>query len=606
MAEAVDNVPAKAGASGGKSSLPGLNFLDNISKMPVLRQVGLLVGLAASVAIGFAVVLWSQQPDYRPLVSSLAGMDTKQVMDTLATANISYSVEPNSGALLVKAEDLSRARLALASAGVVQNDGNVGFEILDKDQGLGTSQFMEATRYRRGLEGELARTISSLNGIKAARVHLAIPKSSVFVRDERKPTASVLVEMYGGRTLDPGQVMAIVNLVATSIPEMDKSGVTVVDQKGNLLSDQSNNSELAMAGKQFDYTRRMETMLTQRVQSILQPVLGNDRYKAEVSAMVDFSAVESTSEQFNPDQPALRSEQSTTEQRSSSSGPSGVPGALSNQPPAPATAPQTTAGGAAGAAAAIQPGQPLVDSNGQQIMDPATGQPMLAPYPADKRQQSTKNFELDRSISHTRQQQGRLQRLSVAVVVDDQAKLNAANGEITHTPWAAEDLARFTRLVQDAVGYDASRGDSVTVINAPFAPDAGEVIPSIPFYSQPWFWDVVKQALGVLFILVLVFGVLRPVLNNITGGGKAGKGLATTGGGEGGSGMAGMAGGGLMAGGLMGDVADDRVSLGGPQSILLPSPSEGYDAQLNAIKSLVAEDPGRVAQVVKEWINADE
>jgi flagellar M-ring protein FliF len=603
MAEAVDNVPAKSGGAGGKSSLPGLNFLDNITKMPVLRQVGLLVGLAASVAIGFAVVLWSQQPDYRPLVSSLAGMDTKQVMDTLATANISYTVEPNSGALLVKSEDLSRARLALASAGVTQNDGNVGFEILDKDQGLGTSQFMEATRYRRGQEGELARTISSLNGIKAARVHLAIPKSSVFVRDERKPTASVLVEMYGGRTLDPGQVMAIVNLVATSIPEMDKSGVTVVDQKGNLLSDQSGTSELSMAGKQFDYTRRMESMLTQRVQSILAPVLGNDRYKAEVSANVDFSAVESTSEQFNPDQPALRSEQSTTEQRSSSSGPSGVPGALSNQPPAPATAPQTTAGGAAGAAAAIQPGQPLVDANGQQIMDPATGQPMLAPYPADKRQQSTKNFELDRSISHTRQQQGRLQRLSVAVVVDDQAKVNAANGEVTHTPWSAEDLARFTRLVQDAVGYDASRGDSVTVINSAFAPDTGEVIPSIPFYSQPWFWDVVKQALGVLFILVLVFGVLRPVLNNITGGGKGGKGL-TASGADGAMMGAGIGGG--MAGGLMGDVADDRVSLGGPQSILLPSPSEGYDAQLNAIKSLVAEDPGRVAQVVKEWINADE
>jgi flagellar M-ring protein FliF len=605
MAEAVDNLPAKTGAAGaGKGSMPGLGFLDNITKMPILRQVGLLVGLAASVAIGFAVVLWSQQPDYRPLMSSLAGMDTKQVMDTLATANISYNVEPNSGALLVKADDLSRARLALASAGVVQNDGNIGFEILDKDQGLGTSQFMEATRYRRGLEGELARTISSLTGVKAARVHLAIPKSSVFVRDERKPTASVLVEMYGGRNLDPGQVMAIVNLVATSVPEMNKAGVTVVDQKGNLLSDMGDNNELTMAGKQFDYTRRMENMLTQRVQSILAPVLGSERYKAEVSALVDFSAVESTSEQFNPDQPALRSEQSTSEQRSSSSGPQGVPGALSNQPPAPATAPQTTAGGAAGPAAAIQPGQPLVDSNGQQIMDPATGQPMLAPYPADKRQQSTKNFELDRSISHTRQQQGRLQRLSVAVVVDDQAKLNAANGEVTHTPWSADELARFTRLVQDAVGFDASRGDSVTVINAPFAADIGEVIPSIPFYSQPWFWDVVKQALGVLFILVLVFGVLRPVLNNITGG-KAGKGLATTGGGGEGAMLGGIAGGG-MAGGMMGDVADDRVSLGGPQSILLPSPSEGYDAQLNAIKSLVAEDPGRVAQVVKEWINADE
>jgi flagellar M-ring protein FliF len=579
-------------------------FLENISKMPALRQVGLLVGLAASVAIGFAVVLWSQQPDYRPLLTSLQGMDAKQVTDTLAASDIPYTVEPNSGALLVKSEDIGRARLKLASAGVVQGDGNVGYESLDKDQGLGTSQFMEAARYRRGLEGELARTISALNGVKGARVHLAIPKSSVFVRDERKPTASVLVEMYGGRTLDPGQVMAIVNLVATSVPEMDRNGVTVVDQKGTLLSDLGENSELSMAGKQFDYTRRMESMLTQRVQSILQPVLGNERFKAEVSAMVDFSAVESTSEQFNPDQPALRSEQSVTEQRSSASSSGGVPGALSNQPPSPASAPQTTRGGAAaGAPQAIAPGQPLLDANGQQIMDPATGQPMLAPYPADKRQQSTKNFELDRSISHTRQQQGRLTRLSVAVVVDDQAKLNPANGEITHSPWAAEDLARFQRLVQDAVGFDASRGDSVTVINAPFNPDRGEVIAEPSFYQQPWFWDIVKQGLGVGFILLLVFGVLRPVLNNITGGGKSRQ-LALEGDGvPGGSG--GMAGPGGFAG-MSGELADDRVSLGGPQSIMLPSPTEGYDAQLNAIKSLVAEDPGRVAQVVKEWINADE
>lgn len=593
MADAVvDNVPAKGSPPAPKPPLFGLSFLENISQMPMLRQIGLLVGLAASVAIGFAVVLWSQQPDYRPLYGSLSGMDTKQVMETLAAADIPYNVEPNSGALLVKADDVSRARLKLAAAGVAPSDGNVGFEILDKEQGLGTSQFMEATRYRRGLEGELARTVSSLNNVKAARVHLAIPKSSVFVRDERKPSASVLVELYPGRGLEPGQVMAIVNLVATSVPELDKSQVTVVDQKGNLLSDQLQNSELTVAGKQFDYSRRMEGLLTQRVHNILQPVLGNDRYKAEVSADVDFSAVESTSEQFNPDQPALRSEQSVNEQRSSSSGPQGVPGALSNQPPGPASAPQTTGGGAAGAAAAIQPGQPLLDANGQQVMDPATGQPMLAPYPADKRQQSTKNFELDRSISHTRQQQGRLTRLSVAVVVDDQVKIDPANGNTTTVPWSAEDLSRFTRLVQDAVGFDASRGDSVSVINVPFAADRGEAIAEIPFYSQPWFWDIVKQVLGVLFILVLVFGVLRPVLNNITGNGKQ-SGTDSD-----------MELGGMM--GLDGELANDRVSLGGPQSILLPSPSEGYDAQLNAIKSLVAEDPGRVAQVVKEWINADE
>ena len=594
MAEAVAaNVPATTGADEAKKPLFGLAFLENLSEMSMLRQIGLLVGLAASVAIGFAVVLWSQQPDYKPLLGNLAGMDSNQVMEALNAADIAYTVEPNSGALLVKSEDLGRARMKLAAAGVAPSDGNVGFEILDQEQSLGTSQFMEATRYRRGLEGELARTISSLNNVKGARVHLAIPKSSVFVRDERKPTASVLVELYPGRSLEPSQVMAIVNLVATSVPELTKSQVTVVDQKGNLLSDQQELSELTMAGKQFDYTRRMESLFTQRVHNILQPVLGNGRYKAEVSADVDFSAVESTSEMFNPDQPALRSEQQVNEQRSSSLPPQGVPGALSNQPPGAAAAPQQA--NAPAAPGPVQPGQPLLDANGAQITDPATGQPMLAPYPADKREQSTRNFELDRSISYTKQQQGRLKRLSVAVVLDDKVSINAETGEVTRSPWAAEDLARFTRLVQDSVGFDASRGDSVSVINAPFSAETGEEIIEIPFYSQPWFWDIVKQILGVLFILVLVFGVLRPVLNNIT---NAGKGSAA----EGGDGDIELG----DMGGLEGELSADRVSLGGPQSILLPSPSEGYDAQLNAIKSLVAEDPGRVAQVVKEWINADE
>ncbi|MBU0884723.1 flagellar basal-body MS-ring/collar protein FliF [Pseudomonas spirodelae] len=594
MAEAVAaNVPATTGGE-PKKPLFGLTFLENLSDMSMLRQIGLLVGLAASVAIGFAVVLWSQQPDYRPLYGSLDGMDASQVMETLSAADIKYTVEPNSGALLVQADDLARARMRLAAAGVAPKDNSVGFEILDQEQGLGTSQFMEATRYRRGLEGELARTVASLNNIKAARVHLAIPKSSVFVRDERKPSASVLVELYSGRSLEPSQVMAIVNLVASSVPEMNKAQVTVVDQKGNLLSDIQEMSELTMAGKQFDYSRRMESLFTQRVHNILQPVLGSGRYKAEVSADVDFSAVESTSEMFNPDQPALRSEQQVNEQRTSSLPPQGVPGALSNQPPGPAAAPQQAGAGAAAVAGAIAPGQPLLDANGAQIIDPATGLAMLAPYPADKREQSTRNFELDRSISYTKQQQGRLRRLSVAVVVDDQAKLDAATGEVTRVPWSSDDLARFTRLVQDSVGFDASRGDSVSVINTPFSAELGEELIEIPFYTQPWFWDVVKQVLGVLFILVLVFGVLRPVLNNITGAGRG------QGDGRGGDVELGE------MGGLGGDLAEDRVSLGGPQSILLPSPSEGYDAQLNAIKSLVAEDPGRVAQVVKEWINADE
>ena len=496
---------------------------------------------------------------------------------------------------MVKSSELANARLKLAAAGVSPTDSTIGFEILDKEQGLGTSQFMETTRYRRGLEGELGRTIASLNNVKAARVHLAIPKSSVFVRDERKPSASVLVEMYPGRSLEPSQVMAIINLVATSVPELQKSQVTVVDQSGNLLSDQEELSEMSRAGKQFDYTRRLENLFTQRVHNILQPVLGVGRYKAEVSADVDFSAIESTSETFNPDQPALRSEQSSSEQRQVSSGPQGVPGALSNQPPGASIAPEVV--GAVAVEGPVPAGQPLVDADGQQIIDPKTGEPMLAPYPSDKREQSTRNFELDRSISYTKQDQNRLQRLSVAVVVDDQVIVNQETGEQVRVPWSEQDIARFTRLVQDSVGFNASRGDSVSVINAAFAPIQAEEILDIPFYTEPWFWSIVKQLLGVLFILVLVFGVLRPLLRNVVGGGKS-KELAVS---E------------RSDDADLGDMddfgpglADDRVSLGGPQNILLPSPSEGYDAQLNAIKSLVAEDPGRVAQVVKEWINADE
>jgi flagellar M-ring protein FliF len=598
MAEAVArNVPATTGGGEPRKPLLGLTFLENLSDMSMLRQIGLLVGLAASVAIGFAVVLWSQQPDYRPLYGSLDGMDASQVMETLSAADIKYTVEPNSGALLVQADDVARARMRLAAAGVAPRDNSVGFEILDQEQGLGTSQFMEATRYRRGLEGELARTVSSLNNVKAARVHLAIPKSSVFVRDERKPSASVLVELYSGRGLEPNQVMAIVNLVASSVPEMNKAQVTVVDQKGNLLSDIQEMSELTLAGKQFDYSRRMESLFTQRVHNILQPVLGSGRYKAEVSADVDFSAVESTSEMFNPDQPALRSEQQVNEQRTSSLAPQGVPGALSNQPPGAAAAPQQAGAGAAAVPGPIAAGQPLLDANGAQIIDPVTGLAMLAPYPADKREQSTRNFELDRSISYTKQQQGRLRRLSVAVVVDDQVKVDAASGESTRVPWSSDDLARFTRLVQDSVGFDASRGDSVSVINTAFSVELGEDLVALPWYQDELFllgMSGLKQLVPALLIFILVWFVLRPVMKNITSGGK------DRGDGRGGDVELGE------MGALGGDLAEDRVSLGGPQSILLPSPSEGYDAQLNAIKSLVAEDPGRVAQVVKEWINADE
>ena len=340
---------------------------------------------------------------------------------------------------------------------------------------------MEATRYRRGLEGELGRTISSLNNVKGARVHGDSEKLGIRARRASSPALRFWWNSIGA-SAGAEPVMAIINTVATSVPELNKSQITVVDQKGNLLSDQQELTELSMAGKQFDYSRRMESLYTQRVHNILQPVLGGGRYKAEVSADVDFSAVESTSETFSPDQPALRSEQSVNEQRQSSLPPQGVPGALSNQPPGPASAPEQ-ANQAAAAAGAVAPGQPLVDANGQQIMDPVTGQPMLAPF----RQTSASR---PRAITSSTVPSATPAAAwppapPVAVVVDDQMSLNAA-GEMVRVPWNADDLARFTRLVQDAVGFDASRGDSVSVINTAFVADSfGETFEEIPFYSQP-------------------------------------------------------------------------------------------------------------------------
>lgn len=574
MDAATPNTPATRpdpAADAPRKPFMGLGFLDNLAQLPMLRQFALLVGLAASVAIGFAVVLWSQQPEYRPLYGSMDNLDATQVIEVLQQSRIRYRVEPNSGSLLVRTEDLADARMRLASAGVSQGDGNLGFEILDREKGLGTSQFMEATQYRRGLEGEMARTISSLYNVKAARVHIAMPRSTVFVRDDRKPSASVLLEMYAGRKLEPAQVMAIVNLVATSVPELSKDQVTVVDQHGNLLSDQNELNELTIAGRQFDHTRRLEDTYTRRVHNILQPVLGTGNYKAEVSADVDFSTMESTSENFNPES-SLRSEQVVSEQRASGQAPQGIPGALSNQPPGTTQVPE-------------------------QVVDPETGEPIVVAPPRDSREQATRNYELDRQISYTRQQQGRLSRLSVAVVVDNHQQINAETGETTSVPLSETELTSLTQLVRNAVGYDAARGDSVSVVNSAFMP-AGETadLPEIPFWTQPWFWDIAKQALGILFILVLVFGVLRPVLKSLSGGNRAEV--------SGAAGYPALDDDGLLAD----DLRDDTVSLTGPASgvALLPPPGAGYEQQLNAIKGLLAEDPGRVAQVVKEWINADE
>ena len=557
------NLPATSAADstgeGRSRAFMGFNRLD------LLRQIGLMVGLAASVALGVAVVLWAQEPNYQPVLGDLSSYNPQDVTRILDTNGIDYKMDPRTGALLVVADQVYNARLRLAAEGVTDQK-TLGFELLDQDRGLGTSQYMETISYRRGLEGELARTIASMRGIRSARVHLAIPERSVFIRDAREPSASVFLEVFAGRRPEQEHIAAIVNLVAGSVPMMTKSGVTVVDQNGNLLTGSDAKTDTDRMSDQYDFTDRVEERLSHRVSSLISPIVGEGRYRTEVSADLDFSSVEQAEELFNPEQQAVRSERKLTESRGAGGAPIGIPGALSNQPPANATVPQqANAAGAAGA-------------------EPA-------PAPVDVRSESTRNYEIDRTVSYVRQELGRIKRLTVALAVDDMKVVNADTGAVTYEPWPEQELQRLSMLVRDAVGYSAARGDSVTVMNTAFAPEQVVAYDAPGFWTQPWFWDLMKQVLAGLVVLVLVLGLLRPTLKNLSNGNK---GLAG-GDNEGYGDLDGIEGGDSL-----------RQAMANQDDLLLPGSTGGYDRQLNALKGLIAEDPARVAQVMRQWVNVDD
>ena len=530
--------------------------------LPLLRQLGLLIGLAASVALGVAVVMWGQEPNYRVLYSSLSDKDSGQIIDALQKNNIPYKVDQGSGAIQVPMERVHDARLKLATQGLPKGTSG-GFEAMEGQQGFGTSQFMEAARYQRALEEELALSIATLNNVQGARIHLAIPKQSMFVRAKQEPSASVVVNLYPGRNLSDGEVTAIVHLVASSIPNLSAEQVTVIDQKGQLLTSQKSSREMALSASQFEYTQRMEDSYVKRIEGILSPIVGAEGVRAQVVAEMDFTITEQTQESFNKDKPALRSEQTSEEKTAGGGAASGIPGALSNQPPAPATVAPTAANAAAGATAAES----------------------SASGPQNSSARATRNYELDKTISHTQLSSGTVKRLSVAVVVNDRQSTDD-DGEPVKTPLTPEELTRFTALVKDAVGFNEKRGDTVNVVNASFnVPEAVEPPPDPSFFEQPWLASLGKQLGAGLVVLLIVFGVLRPVLS----------GLATRG--------DSIPHGAGAHGGML--VADDRLSLGGPAQVARLAGSGSYDANLSTAKTLAAQDPKRVAQVVKTWVASD-
>lgn len=533
----------------------------DVKRTLYIRQIAFLIAIAASVAVGVYVVLWSQSPNFSLLYGSLSDQDASAVIESLQKANIDYHVDQNSGAVMVASAKVHEARMKLAAEGLPKS-ANSGFAMLNEEQKLGTSQFIEKARYQHALENELAISITKVSAVKAARVHLALPKESVFLRNRKTASASVLLDLYPGHRLEPGQVAAIANLVASSVPGLELANVSVIDQYGRLMTNDQSSAELAMTASQFQYATQVENSYIKRIENILIPLLGQDGVKAQVTAELDFTSTEQTRESFNPDLPALRSEQLEEDSKSSSIA-GGVPGALSNQPVASASAPE------------------IVGNNKAQNTDDnntASG---------SMQRRSTRNYELDKTISHTRLPTGSLLRLSVAVVIDYKKSLNdkGAVVRVEHTP---EELNQITNLVKETIGFNAIRGDSVNVMNAPFTlPEAIEPLPELPIWQQPWVWDIAKQVAGGLFVLFLVFGVLKPAIKNMMNKEIT---LHQTA-------LAGPAG---AAGQLpAADTATDAKEM----KALEAAPE--YDKSIHNVKEMVSTDPKLAAQVVRNWVGEE-
>ena len=571
-----------------------------------LKPVLLLVGIAAAVAAGVTVVLWSRGPSYSLLYANIAAEDQSAIAQALDAAQIPYRIQPGSNNIEVAAERVAEARMKLAGQGLPESN-NSGFAMMDKDPGFGVSQFVETARYQHALETELARTISNLRPVEGARVHLAIPRQTAFVRDHHPASASVFVQVRPGRRLDEGQVQAIVNLIASSIPEMEASQVTVVDQQGHLLSSPENHDEFALREQQFDLVHRLEDDYTQKIEGLLTPMLGAGRVRAQVVAQMDMAVSEEAREQYKPDSQIVRSEQ-LSEQSNHDSSSGGVPGALTNQPPPagvaqnppPNTAPNannpnaanaTTANGANGS----NGGKAAVGPNAQTQPVGATG----AGGDSSSSKSSTRNYEIDRTLDYTRNPAGRLKRLTVAVLVDN-LRVPQKDGKFKDTALTQEQLDHITQLVKDAVGFDPARGDNVNVINASFtaepAPPEGQ-LETTPFWETPLFLNMSKLLGGVIVLMVLILSVLKPLIRNLVGHSKTTQLIARQNNED------------VVTIEPVPDGAQAAVAAGNTPALPGADPKTvalTHEQQIAQARTLVNQDPKRVAQVVRGWVAQDE
>ncbi|WP_421330867.1 flagellar basal-body MS-ring/collar protein FliF [Aeromonas veronii] len=536
-----------------------LGFLSNTD---VLRQITLILGLAICLAIAVFILLWGKEPDMRPL-GTYTTQELVKTLDFLDQQKIPYEVDGKS--VLVNAESYPTIQLALTRAGLANaTDSNIGGEdILLKDSSFGVSQRMESERLKLSRERQLASAIEQFQNVAKAQVLLAIPKDNVFARNERKPSATVVLNLKGA-ALGQGEVDSIVDMVASAVHGLEPNRVTVTDQNGRLLNSGSQDPISAQTRKEFAMQQKQELEYKQKIDAILIPVLGADNYTAEVDLSLDFSQQEQTRKTYNPDLPAVRSEM-TMEENSASGSNGGVPGALSNQPPAASNIPEEATGGDGASAA-------------------ASGR---------SRKEATRNFELDTTVSHTRRQMGGIRRMTVSVAVDYKA-VPGADGAVTREARTQAELDTLRRLLSGGLGFDVTRGDTLEVVAIPFNRPELDTVAEVPLYDQPWFWRAVRIAASVLVIIVLIVTVVRPMLKRLLYPDAKPEGEVdfdnhTVLGGDDELSL------------LSAQVENDQVFGVRDGQLKLPDLHRDEDL-LKAVRALVANEPDLAAQVIKEWV----
>jgi flagellar M-ring protein FliF len=536
--------------------------LGRLATLPAAAKMKLGLGAAGLVAVLAALSMWSARGDYKVLYANLNEKDGGAIIAQLSQMNIPYRHADGGNAILVPSSQVHDARLKLASAGLPKGSV-IGFELMDNAK-FGQTQFQERLTFQRGLEGELTRSILALGAVQAARVHLALPQQNGFFREQQKPSASVLVTLHPGRALDRTQIAGIVHLVSSSVPEMTTKAVSVIDQSGALLSASSDGaSGQGLDAQQLQYVQQIEQSYHKRVIDILEPIVGRDNLRATIAAEIDFSQTESTAEEFKPNQgnapAAVRSQQVSDSGSGSQSVPSGVPGAASNQPPVPATAPIN------GAASPLQASQGGA-SGGNSKRDAVT------------------NYEVDKTVRVTRNATGNVKRLNAAVVVNHRVT-TAANGKTSSAPLSNDEVEKLTALVQEAIGFSKERGDSVKLINTPFKADAIPKAQDVPVWKQDWLIDLVRSgatpAALVLVALIFLFGFVKPALKVATpAAAKPGQ------------------------GGKLNVVADDAVALPSASTPMLEAPRVAE--HLATARNVAKENPAAVASIVRGWVKAED